>query len=131
MIRSNRRTAEENRWLKVLSTLNEYQARLYVADRALDHGRGGISRLSQLTGMSRTTITEAVAELNRRGKLAVAGEGRIRETGGGRAQTRTPGGGGDLTGGENRGGAGKGRTGERGGGRKKGEEPAPGLQAAL
>jgi hypothetical protein len=84
MIRSNRRTAGEHRWLKVLSTLNEYQARLYVADRALDHGRGGISRLSQLTGMSRTTITKAVAELNRRGKLVVAGEGRIRETGGGR-----------------------------------------------
>lgn len=75
---------EESRWLKVLSTLNEYQARLYVADRALDQGRGGISRLSKLTGMSRTTITKAAAELNRRGKLAEAGEGRIRETGGGR-----------------------------------------------
>jgi len=84
MSRSERRAPEESRWLKVLGTLNEYQARLYVADRALDHGRGGISRLSQLTGMSRTTITKAVAELNRRGKLAAAGEGHIRETGGGR-----------------------------------------------
>ena len=84
MIRSRRRTPEESRWLKVLGTLNEYQARLYVADRALDHGRGGISRLSQLTGMSRTTITKAVGELNCGGKLAEAGDGRIRETGGGR-----------------------------------------------
>src|ERR1039457_2574209 len=31
-------------------------------------GRGGISRLSELTGMSRTTITKAVAELNSRKK---------------------------------------------------------------
>src|SRR5437867_8636784 len=63
MIRSTRPTAKERRWLRVLSTLNEYQARLYVADRAIDHGRGGITRLSKLTGMSRTTITKAVAEL--------------------------------------------------------------------
>jgi hypothetical protein len=84
MVRSKRPTPEESRWLKVLSTLNEYQARLYVADRALDEGRGGISRLAKLTGMSRTTITKAVAELNSGRKLAVAAEGRIREIGGGR-----------------------------------------------
>ena len=45
MIRSARYTARDNRWLKVLGTLNEYQARLFVADKALDQGRGGISRL--------------------------------------------------------------------------------------
>ena len=55
-----------------------------MADRALDQGRGGISRLSKLTGMSRTTITKAAADLNRRGKLRKAREGRIREMGGGR-----------------------------------------------
>jgi len=84
MIRSKRTTPEESRWLRVLSTLNEYQARLYVADRALDQGRGGISRLSKLTGMSRTTITRATADLNHRGRLRKAREGRIREAGGGR-----------------------------------------------
>ena len=84
MIRSARRTARESRWLKVLGTLNEYQARLFVADKALDQGRGGISHLSELTGMSRTTITKAVAELNSRKKLAAAEWGRIREAGGGR-----------------------------------------------
>jgi hypothetical protein len=84
MVRSIRPTPEESRWLRVLSTLNEYQARLYVADRALDQGRWGISRLSQLTGMSRTTITKAAAELKGREKLTEAGRGRIRETGGGR-----------------------------------------------
>jgi len=57
---------------------------LFVADKALDQGRGGISRLSELTGMSRTTITKAVAELNSRKKLAVVERGQIREAGGGR-----------------------------------------------
>src|ERR1700687_6187858 len=66
MSRSKRRLPEESRWLRVLGTLNECQARLFVADKALDQGRGGISRLSEFTGMSRTTITKAVAELNSR-----------------------------------------------------------------
>jgi hypothetical protein len=38
---SNHRSRSENRLLKVLSTLNEFQAaRLRVADKALDQGRG-------------------------------------------------------------------------------------------
>src|SRR3989442_7805565 len=84
MIRSTRRTSAESCWVKVHGTLNESQARLFVADKALDQGRGGISRLSELTGMSRTTITKAAAELNSRKKLAVAERGQIREAGGGR-----------------------------------------------
>ena len=84
MIRSTRIRAEEKRWLRVLSALNEYQARLYVADRALDQGRGGITRLWQLTGISRTTITKAVSELRGRGRLVEAAEGRVRQAGGGR-----------------------------------------------
>ena len=46
----------ERGWLRVLGTLNEAQARLLVAQKALELGRGGISRLAQLTGMSRPTI---------------------------------------------------------------------------
>ena len=72
------------RWLKVFRTLNEFQARLCAADKALDLGRGGVSRLSALTGLSRTTITKAVEELEGRRKLANPGEGRVREVGGGR-----------------------------------------------
>ena len=65
-------------------TLNEFQARLFAADKALDVGRGGISRLSALTGLSRTTITKAVEELASGGKLVSPGEGRVRRVGGGR-----------------------------------------------
>lgn len=84
MIRSTRRSSEESRWLRVLGTLNEFQARLFVADKALDQGRGGISRMSELTGMSRTTITKAVAELISRKKLETVEAGRIRAAGAGR-----------------------------------------------
>ncbi len=79
-----RLTTEERRWVKVLSTLNEAQARWFVADKALDLGRGGISRLSRLTGMSRTTITKAIGEVRGRGALKPAAQGRIRREGGGR-----------------------------------------------
>jgi hypothetical protein len=64
--------------------LNEFQARLFAADKALDLGRGGISRLSVLTGLSRTTITKAVAELESGGKVAIPSAGRVRQVGGGR-----------------------------------------------
>ena len=81
MIRSN---PQERRWLRVLSTLNEFQARLFVADKALDHGRGGISRMAELTGMSRTTITKAAEELASNRKLTLDVEGRVRKVGAGR-----------------------------------------------
>jgi hypothetical protein len=68
----------------VFGTLNEFQARLFAADKALDVGRGGISRLSALTGLSRTTITKAVEELGSGEKLVSPGEGRVRQVGGGR-----------------------------------------------
>ena len=87
MIRSTRGrsvSGAERRWLKVFRTLNEFQARLFAADKSLDLGRGGISRLSALTGLSRTTITKAVEELQKGGKLASPGEGRVRRVGGGR-----------------------------------------------
>ena len=67
-----------------MRTLNEYQARLFVAEKALEVGRGGISRLSKLTGMSRVTITSGLTELRGGRKLRDAGAGRVRAPGGGR-----------------------------------------------
>jgi hypothetical protein len=69
----------------MLATLNEAQARWYVADKALDLGRGGASRLSALTGMSRTTITKGISELEGRGRLVR--DGRVRRPGAGRPRT--------------------------------------------
>jgi hypothetical protein len=76
-------TSAEKTWLRVLGTMNEYQARLLVAERAVQLGRGGVSRLSRLTGMSRVTITQGLKEL-RGSKLRSPTEGRIRQPGGGR-----------------------------------------------
>jgi len=72
----------------VLDALNEFQARVYVADKALDLGRGGITRLSALTGMSRTTITKGISELRKKGPFRVPSPGRIRATGGGRPRVQ-------------------------------------------
>jgi hypothetical protein len=74
----------ERRWLRVLGTLNESQARLFVAEKALEIGRGGISRLSSLTRMSRPTIYKGAAELQAKRRMHAAEAGRIRRTGGGR-----------------------------------------------
>jgi transposase len=71
------------RWLRVIGTLNEAQARWFVADKALDLGRGAVTRLSALTGMSRTTITKGMAEVAS-GAALVPEEGRIRRPGAGR-----------------------------------------------
>jgi len=75
--------AAEKTWLRILGTLNEYQARLFVAEKAQQLGRGGISRLSQLTGMSRVTISQGLSELRTGKKLRTAAE-RVRQPGGGR-----------------------------------------------
>ena len=77
--------AEADRyWLRVLGTLNEYQARLFVAERALRTGRGGISEMTRLTGMSRVTITKAIEELRTTRAWLPAAVGRIRQPGAGR-----------------------------------------------
>ena len=74
----------ERCWLRVMGTLNEYQARLFVAEKALEMGRGGSSRLSKLTGISRVTIASGMAELRAGKRLRDAGTGRVRVPGGGR-----------------------------------------------
>ena len=74
----------DRQWLRVLGTLNEAQARVFVAQKALAEGRGAISRLSQLTGMSRPTIMKGIAELEADRLPARVEAGRIREAGGGR-----------------------------------------------
>jgi hypothetical protein len=54
-----------------------------VADKALDLGHGAVTRLSALTGMSRTTITKGMAEVAS-GAALLPAEGRIRRPGAGR-----------------------------------------------
>lgn len=74
----------ERRWLRVYSVLDEAQARLFAAERALEMGRGGVSRVSRLTGMSRSTISRGLADLENPAALERVKEGQLRRLGGGR-----------------------------------------------
>ena len=69
-------------FLKVLDTLNESQRRWYVAREAKRIGRGGVTLMGKLTGMSRTTITMGMKELENSETLGY--QNRVRKTGGGR-----------------------------------------------
>ena len=84
MAKSRRLPETDRQWLRVLGTLNELQARVFVAQRAVQEGRGGVSRLARLTGMSRPTILKGIAELESGTIEARAETGRVREAGGGR-----------------------------------------------
>ena len=47
-------------WLKIFGTLNESQKRWYSAQKALEIGYGGVTKVSLLTSISRTTITKGI-----------------------------------------------------------------------
>jgi len=68
--------------LKVLDSLNEAQARWYVAKESIAYGRGGVKAMHELTGMSRTTIIKGKKELEKQDSLGYGN--RIRKPGGGR-----------------------------------------------
>ncbi len=74
----------ERYWLRVLGTLNEAQARVFVAQKAVEEGRGGVSRLARLTSMTRPTILKGMAELEAGRLPSQADAGRLRAVGGGR-----------------------------------------------
>jgi hypothetical protein len=67
--------------LKVLSRLNEAQARLYVAKEAICIGYGGVQRMHELTGLSRATIVRGMSELRQQEPADLA-EGAQRLAGG-------------------------------------------------
>jgi predicted ArsR family transcriptional regulator len=76
------RVAEQHRSInRLAATLDERRRRLFVGLLASRHGHGGVVRLAEITGLSRTTIRRGIVELQ---------EGvpdlrrRIRQRGGGR-----------------------------------------------
>ena len=67
----------------VLPTLNEYQRRRYLSAEAKAIGYGGISLVSQISGVSRPTLTVGVKELDAPTAETME-QGRSRKKGGGR-----------------------------------------------
>jgi len=70
-----------------MPALNEYQRRRYLSAEAKAIGRGGISLVSRLSGVSRPTLTEGVKELDDP-TAEVMKQGRSRRSGGGRKPAR-------------------------------------------
>ena len=74
--------AEDHRAInRVLAQFDERQRRLLAGLLAEAEGHGGIVRVAQITGLSRTTIARGMAELRTRATLDA---GRVRRPGGGR-----------------------------------------------
>ena len=73
---------QEELWLKVLATLDEARARWYVAQKAIEWGRGGRQKAQARTGMSRPTLSKGMREVSSPRGLS-SGE-RGRQPGGGR-----------------------------------------------
>lgn len=65
--------------------LNEKARRIWAATEAQAIGRGGVSEVARATGLSRTTIYQAIHELNQKSRdLKGTIVGAIRQPGGGR-----------------------------------------------
>jgi hypothetical protein len=75
-------TIDMSNWLKVWSSANETQRRLFAAVKALELGWGGITTVSEITGMSHTTIEKGIEELRHSDESEQLQ--RIRKPGGGR-----------------------------------------------
>ena len=73
-------TKIQNYGIKIFHTLNESQKRWYAAQKAIEIGYGGITKVKALTSMSRTTITKGIKELKYKEQL----ETKIRKEGAGR-----------------------------------------------
>jgi DNA-binding phage protein len=76
------KVADDHRAInRVLAQLDERQRRLFAGLLAAADGHGGVVRVAQITGLSRTTIARGMAELRTGARL---GAGRVRRRGGGR-----------------------------------------------
>jgi DNA-binding transcriptional ArsR family regulator len=71
----------ENRIAAMMPLLNEKQRRLFLASEAEAYGWGGVSEVSRLSGVSRTTIRTGMIELEGGEAIDVS---RVRKRGGGR-----------------------------------------------
>ena len=67
-----------NRINKILPYLDEHQTRLYLAAESESLGRGGITKISELTGVHRNTISAGIKDLNDDITLKTKKDGSIR-----------------------------------------------------
>jgi hypothetical protein len=70
-------------WLKAFSLLNEVQKRWFAAVKSIELGYGGVSKVSRITELSRTTITQGIKEIKESTALEFL-PNQVRKEGGGR-----------------------------------------------
>jgi hypothetical protein len=75
----------KERILTMLPYLNELQKRLFLANEAIAYGRGGISEVERISGISRKTIRKGIKEI----KNGNPANERIRRDGAGRKSIKT------------------------------------------
>ena len=71
----------ENRIKTLLPLLDERQRRIFLASEAMSYGLGGITRVSEISGVSMNTIRKGIAEIEGSEDLR---KNRVRSEGGGR-----------------------------------------------
>ena len=81
MIRPEHIRAARERYRKMEAVLDEQSRRRFAATEAQALGHGGVSAMSRITGLARSTINRGMGDI--RDKLT-APAGRIRKVGGGR-----------------------------------------------
>ena len=74
----------QRKFERLARVLDERTLRLFAAAEAEAVGYGGVSRLSRITGLARSTVTRGQLEMSRRADLST---GRVRRPGGGRKRT--------------------------------------------
>ena len=76
----------QQRYEELSSVLNEQGLRRFAATEARTYGRGGVSVVSRITGIARSTISRGIREIAEKRQLEA---GRVRQRGGGRKAKST------------------------------------------
>ena len=75
---------QEEKIKMMLSLLNEKQRRIYLASEAIAMGRGGITEVSRVSGISRSVITAGIKDIRECNADVLSIEAPIRRKGAGR-----------------------------------------------
>ncbi len=68
----------------MMPLLNEKQKRIYLASEAIAIGRGGVTEVSRISGISRSVITAGIKDINDGNAEVLSADAPIRRKGAGR-----------------------------------------------
>ncbi len=74
----------ESKISTMMPLLNEKQKRIYLASEAIAIGRGGVTEVSRISGISRSVITAGIKEINDGNAEVLSADAPIRRKGAGR-----------------------------------------------